>query len=115
MREKERKIAEQFGILERCESFEADLLQVKDIVPDKSDDGISFDLDGLLNGIRQVSMTSGPTGRITGRRGRRYGRALSLWQRSMIFTGQKTESRTTANTFTLCSTAEKHGFERRKI
>lgn len=54
MREKERKIAEQFGILERCESFEADLRQVKDIVPDKSDDGIPFDLDGLLNGIRQV-------------------------------------------------------------
>ena len=54
MREKERTIAAQFGILERCESFEKKLLKVKDIVPDKFDDGVPFDLSGLIDGIRQV-------------------------------------------------------------
>lgn len=54
MRTRDKKIAAQFGILERCESFEKDLLQVKDIVPDKFDDGIPFDLSGLLSDIFQV-------------------------------------------------------------
>lgn len=54
MRERDIKTAEQFGILERCKAFENDLLQIKDIVPDKSDDGIPFDLDGFLSDIFQV-------------------------------------------------------------
>ena len=48
------KTAEKFGILERCRAFETDLLKIKDIVPDKSDDGIPFDLDGFLSDIHQV-------------------------------------------------------------
>ncbi len=45
---------EQCGILERCKAFEKELLQIKDIVPDKSDDGIPFDLSGFLSNIFQV-------------------------------------------------------------
>lgn len=54
MRERDIKTAEQFRILERCKAFENDLLQIKDIVPDKSDDGIPFDLNGFLSDIFQV-------------------------------------------------------------
>ena len=54
MRTRDIKTAEQFGILERCKSFEKDLLKIKDIVPDKFDDGIPFDLTGFLSGIHQV-------------------------------------------------------------
>lgn len=54
MREREIKTAKQFGILKRCKAFEADLLKIKDIVPDKSDGGISFSLDGFLSNIYQV-------------------------------------------------------------
>ncbi|HIQ83050.1 MAG TPA: hypothetical protein IAA52_08095 [Candidatus Pullichristensenella stercorigallinarum] len=54
MRTRDFKTAEQCGILVRCKAFEADLLKIKDIVPDKMDDGISFDLDGFLSGIYQV-------------------------------------------------------------
>ena len=54
MRTRDIKTAEQFGILERCKAFEADLLKIKDIVPDKFDDGIPFDLDGFLSNIFQV-------------------------------------------------------------
>jgi len=54
MRTRDIKTAEQFGILERCKAFEADLLKIKDIVPDKFDDGIPFDLDGFLSSIYQV-------------------------------------------------------------
>lgn len=48
------RTAEQFGILERCQAFEKELLQIKDIVPDTSDDGIPFDLNGFLSNIFQV-------------------------------------------------------------
>ncbi len=48
------KIAERFGILEKCKAFEKDLLEIKDIVPDKSDDGIPFDLNGFLSDIFYV-------------------------------------------------------------
>lgn len=54
MRINDSKIAERFGILERCTDFEKKLLQIKDIVPDKSDDGIPFDLSGFLSNIFQV-------------------------------------------------------------
>lgn len=54
MRAKDIKTAEQFGILERCRTFERDLLKIKDVVPDALDDGIPFDLDGFLSGIFQV-------------------------------------------------------------
>lgn len=54
MRTRDIKIAELFGILERCKAFEADLLKIKDIVPDKFDDGIPFNLDGFLSDIYQV-------------------------------------------------------------
>lgn len=54
MRVRDIKTAERFGILERCKAFEADLLKIKDIVPDKFDDGIPFDLDGFLSDIYQV-------------------------------------------------------------
>ncbi len=54
MRTRDIKTAEQFGILERCKAFEADLLKIKDIVPDKFDDGIPFDLNGFLSSIYQV-------------------------------------------------------------
>lgn len=54
MRARDIKTAEQFGILERCKAFEKDLLQIKDIVPDKFDDGVPFDLDGFLSNIFQV-------------------------------------------------------------
>lgn len=54
MRIRDSKIAEQFGLLERCKAFESDLLIIKDIVSDKSDDGIPFDLTGFLSNIHQV-------------------------------------------------------------
>ncbi len=54
MRARDAKTAEQFGILERCKAFEEDLLQIKDIVSDKFDDGIPFDLDGFLSSIYHV-------------------------------------------------------------
>ena len=54
MRARDTQTAAQFGILERCRAFEKELLQIKDIVPDKSDDGIPFDLDGFLSNIFQV-------------------------------------------------------------
>lgn len=54
MRTRDIKTAEQFGILERCRAFERDLLKIKDIVSDKSDDGMPFDLDGFLSSIFQV-------------------------------------------------------------
>ena len=48
------RTAEQCEILEQCQAFEKELLQIKDIVPDKSDDGIPFDLSGFLSNIFQV-------------------------------------------------------------
>lgn len=54
MRMWDRNVAEQFGILDRCKAFESDLLKIKDIVPDKFDDGIPFDLTGFLSNIHQV-------------------------------------------------------------
>ncbi len=54
MRKRDIKTAEQFGILEQCKAFEADLLKIKDIVPDKSDDDIPFDLNGFLSNIYYV-------------------------------------------------------------
>ena len=54
MRMRDRNVAEQFGILDRCKAFESDLLKIKDIVPDKFDDGIPFDLSGFLSNIHQV-------------------------------------------------------------
>ena len=54
MRVRDIKTAEQFGILDRCKAFEADLLKIKDIVTDKFDDGIPFDLDGFHSSIYQV-------------------------------------------------------------
>lgn len=54
MRAWDSKIAEQFGISDRCKAFEIDLLKIKDIVPDKSDKGIPFDLSGFLSNIFHV-------------------------------------------------------------
>ena len=54
MRTREIKTAERFGILERCRAFEKDLLAIGDVVPDKSDDGVPFDLSGLYDDIFQV-------------------------------------------------------------
>ena len=54
MRTRDIKTAEQFGILVRCKSFEEDLIKIKDIIPDKFDNGIPFDLDGFSSGIYQV-------------------------------------------------------------
>ena len=54
MRTKDIKIAEQFGIIVRCKAFESDLLRIRDIVPDKIDNGICFDLAGFLSDIHQV-------------------------------------------------------------
>ena len=54
MRRRDIKTAEMFRILEQCKAFERDLLQIKDIVPDVSDDGIPFDLNGFLSGIFQI-------------------------------------------------------------
>lgn len=54
MRTRDIQTAERCGILERCMAFEKELLQIKDIVPDKVDDGIPFDLSGFLSNIFQV-------------------------------------------------------------
>lgn len=54
VRTKDIKIAEQFGIIVRCKAFESDLLEIKDIVPDKMDGGIGFALTGFLSDIYQV-------------------------------------------------------------
>ena len=54
MRTREIETAKWFGILERCQTFEKDLLGIEDIVPDKSDDGVPFDLNGFHDDIRHV-------------------------------------------------------------
>lgn len=54
MRAKDVETANRFGILERCRAFEKALLGIEDIVPDKSDDGIPFDLSGFLSDIPHV-------------------------------------------------------------
>ncbi len=54
MRERDLKIAEQCGILERCKAFEAELLNIPDIVLDKFDNGVPFDLSGFLSDIYHV-------------------------------------------------------------
>ena len=54
MRARETETAKRFGILERCRAFEKDLLGIEDVVPDKSDDGIPFDLTGFYDDIRHV-------------------------------------------------------------
>ena len=54
MRGREISTAERFGILERCRAFEKDLLAIEDIVPDKHDDGVPFDLSGFYDDIFQV-------------------------------------------------------------
>ena len=54
MRARDIKIAEQFGILKRCKAFEEDLLKIKDIVPNKFEDGILFDLTSFLSDIYYV-------------------------------------------------------------
>ncbi len=48
MREKEIKVAKQFGVLDRIEEFEKKLLAVDHVVD------VEFDLDGFLSDIRQV-------------------------------------------------------------
>lgn len=54
MKEIDANIAERFGFLERCKTFECDLLKIKDITFDCSGDGVSFDLSGFLSNIYQV-------------------------------------------------------------
>ena len=54
MRARDLETAERFGILERCRAFEKDLLGIEDVVPDRSDDGIPFDLSGFCDGIFYV-------------------------------------------------------------
>ena len=54
MRTREIETAKRFGILERCRAFERDLLEIEDIVPDKSDDGVPFDLSGFFDDIFYV-------------------------------------------------------------
>ena len=54
MRERVIETAKRFGILEWCRAFEKGLLKIEDVVPDISDDGIPFDLDGFSSGIFQV-------------------------------------------------------------
>jgi len=54
MRDRDIKIARKYDALDRCKEFEADLLKIKDIVTNKSDDGIPFDLTGFLSDIKEV-------------------------------------------------------------
>lgn len=46
--------ANEFGVLERCQAFEQELLAIKDVVPDESENGVPFDLSGFYSGIFQV-------------------------------------------------------------
>lgn len=48
MKNKEKDIAESFGIFERIKSIEADLLNVKFV------EGVEFDLDGFYDDLNQV-------------------------------------------------------------
>ena len=54
MRTRDRKTAEQFGFLARALAFESSLLEIEGIVPEKLGEGIDFDLNGWLSGIRYV-------------------------------------------------------------
>ena len=54
MRVRDAEIAKRYKVIDRCKAFESDLLEIKDIVPDKMDDGIGFDLTGFLSDIHQV-------------------------------------------------------------
>lgn len=76
MRTRDVKIAEQFGIIVRCKAFESDLLEIKDIVPDKMDGGIGFDLTGFLSDIYQVIII--PQVRHPRRQGRLLGSAATV-------------------------------------
>lgn len=53
MRDLERKIAEKFGVLERCERLEAQLLSL----PECS--GVEFDLNGFYDNMNQVILLVG--------------------------------------------------------
>ena len=54
MHMRETETAKRFGILERCQAFEKDLLGIEDIVPDKHDDGVPLDLSGFYDDISHV-------------------------------------------------------------
>ena len=54
MRIRDAEIAKRYKVIDRCKAFETDLLKIKDIVPDKMDGGIGFDLTGFLSDIYQV-------------------------------------------------------------
>ena len=54
MRIRDAEIAKRYKVIDRCKAFEAGLLEIKDIVPDKMDGGIGFDLTGFLSDIYQV-------------------------------------------------------------
>lgn len=54
MREREMETAKRFGILDKMEKLEEDLLSVKN-----ASDFIDFDLDGFYDGIKQVIVIIG--------------------------------------------------------
>lgn len=54
MRARDIKIAEQFGVLERCKAFESDLLRIKNVAFSKSEDGVPFDMISFLSDIPHV-------------------------------------------------------------
>ena len=54
MRIRDAEIAKRYKVIDRCKAFETDLLKIKNIVPDKMDGGVAFDLNGFLSGIYQV-------------------------------------------------------------
>ena len=48
LRERDRKTAEHFGILDRIERLRTDLMEIEGVID------VDFDLDGFWNGIHQV-------------------------------------------------------------
>lgn len=54
MRERDRATAERFGILDRCEKFERDLLGINGVVRDNFDNGVGMDLSSLCSGIPYI-------------------------------------------------------------
>lgn len=59
MNAKTRQTAERFGILDKMESLENELLKIPGVSPDSLHDGIDFDLDGWYDDIPYVILVPG--------------------------------------------------------
>ena len=96
MNDETTRIAERYGITEKCASLERDLLGIDGVT------GVEFDLNGFLDDIHQVIVLVGYDFRIVTRKLRL---AVDVVNTKSLATG----SRTTVSTCTSFSTAARAG------